>query len=62
MTEKVDITKITETQIKAMLYDEQCILRLAKNNIDALQQELKRRQEKSTNMDDKSPTVEGEAV
>jgi hypothetical protein len=47
----MDITKLTETELKALIYDEIVKKEIASNNINALQVELNKRNE----YEDKKP-------
>ena len=62
--EKVDLTKLNDDKIKALIYDEQNRVLLSQNNIKALEQELLRRlKEKQTaNMVENVPSVTAPAV
>lgn len=60
----MDLTKLSDDRVKAMIYDEQGRTLVAQNNIKALQQELLRRTEqpKAVNMVEDVPCVPATAV
>lgn len=60
--QNVDLKQLPDVQIKALIYDEQNKALLAKNNIQALQQELLQRAQKTADMVDKGPKIEAPAV